>query len=199
MHLTRTTYVVAIAACVWAGMLAVGFAALANWENTPGAEAQAARTWPAGLPIAPAGKPTLVMIAHPLCSCTRASLVELAKVTAAAGDGLAALVIVDGTSAGAVEKTAAFRNASAIAGVRVIADRDGSLRRRFGAATSGQVFLYDDAGRLRFSGGITPARGVEGTNNGSAAIIAFARGRQLSRIATRVFGCALDARRNGKE
>lgn len=198
MSVTRATPLVAIAATVWIGMLAAGFAALTSWENTPGAEAQAGGTWPRGMPSPSAGKPTLVMVAHPLCSCTRASLAELAKVMALTGDALDALVIVDGTSEGAVETTAAFRRASSIGGVRAIADRDGALRRRFGAATSGHVFLYDESGRLRFSGGITPARGREGTNHGRAAIVAFARGRQLSRMATRVFGCALDARQKGE-
>lgn len=191
MRVTRATQLVAIAAGVWIGMLVTGFAALARWENTPGAAVHAAGTWPRGVPLAPAGRPALVMIAHPLCFCTRASLAELAKVMSSAGDALDAVVIVDGTTTGAVEETVAFRRASSIPGVRVIADRDGSLRQRFGAATSGHVFLYDDTGRLRFSGGITPARGREGTNNGGAAIVAFARGRQLSRMATRVFGCAL--------
>lgn len=194
MRMTRATHLVAITAGVWIGMLGAGFAALASWENTPGAAAQAAVTWPRGVPFAPAGKPALVMIAHPLCFCTRASLAELDKVMSSAGDALDAVVIVDGTTPGAVEETAAFRRASSIPNVRVIADRDGSMRRHFGAATSGQVFLYDDTGRLRFSGGITPARGREGTNNGGAAIVAFARGRQLSRMATRVFGCALDVK-----
>jgi len=194
MRLTRATQLVAIAAGVWIGMLAIGFAALVRWENTPGAAAHAAGMWPRGVPLAPAGKPALVMIAHPLCSCTRASLAELARVMSSSGDALDAVVIVEGTAAGAVEETAAFRRASSIPGVRVIADRDGTLRQRFGAATSGHVFLYDGTGRLRFSGGITPARGREGTNNGGAAIVAFARGLQSSRTATRVFGCALDVK-----
>ena len=46
-------------------------------------------------------------------------------------------------------------NAQSIPGVKVQADRDGSLANQFGARTSGQVFLYDRAGKLLFDGGIT--------------------------------------------
>ena len=63
------------------------------------------------------------------------------------------------------------RDAAAIPGVLTFRDEDGDEARRFGAATSGHVMLYDAAGRLHFSGGITPARGHEGDSLGRDAVI----------------------------
>ena len=50
-----------------------------------------------------------------------------------------------------------------------IVDR-GAEANLFGAATSGQTMVYDPGGRLRFSGGITAARGHYGDNVGVSAI-----------------------------
>ena len=79
--------------------------------------------------------------------------------------------------------------ASGIPGARVARD-DGSEARKFGARVSGQVLVYDRAGRLRFSGGITASRGHEGANAGRAAIEAMLAGRP-HRASTFVFGCLL--------
>jgi hypothetical protein len=42
---------------------------------------------------------------------------------------------------------------------RARADAEGVEMHRFGALTSGQTLVYDAAGRLLFSGGITASRG----------------------------------------
>ncbi len=83
------------------------------------------------------------------------------------------------------------RQAALVTGVGVTRDLDGTESRRFGAATSGQVVVYDDAGRLRFSGGITPSRGHEGDNAGRNAILALISRRGPRIATTRVFGCSL--------
>jgi hypothetical protein len=72
-------------------------------------------------------------------------------------------------------------------------DIGGRVARRFGAATSGQGLLYDRAGRLRFQGGLTSARGHAGDNAGSAAIVALAQGRVPDTVETPVYGCPLFA------
>ncbi len=80
--------------------------------------------------------------------------------------------------------------AAAIPGVQMLLDPDGLLAHRFGAATSGQVLLYSADGRLLFQGGITAARGHEGDNNGSVAILALIAQRDMARaqMQTPVFG-----------
>ena len=71
----------------WALLLTFGFGALWRYELSPGEQADAPRGWPgASAVVPPEGKPTVVMFAHPRCPCTRASLGELSKICATAGD-----------------------------------------------------------------------------------------------------------------
>lgn len=61
---------------------------------------------------------------------------------------------------------------------------------RYGARTSGQTFIYNAAGKLVFSGGITDARGTAGDSIGLKAIEAVSRGQSCPPGAP-VYGCAL--------
>jgi hypothetical protein len=83
--------------------------------------------------------------------------------------------------------------ASSIPGVHVLRDVDGADARRFGAWTSGQTLLYDAQGRLRFSGGITDARGHEGDNAGRASLESILFHGETPAARTSVFGCGLFA------
>jgi len=75
--------------------------------------------------------------------------------------------------------------------VQVMRDDDGVEAARFGAATSGQVILYDRDGGLLFTGGITASRGHAGDNDGRNAIVSLlGRGRE-TRHSSPVFGCSL--------
>ena len=84
-----------------------------------------------------------------------------------------------------------WRKASVIPNVTVIYDDRGVETKRFGARVSGQVMLYDTAGRLAFDGGITAARGHQGDNAGVDAVISIVRGERVQSAHTSVFGCAL--------
>jgi hypothetical protein len=180
-------------AAVWAATVVAGLGTLWNHAAQPGAQAAPPMIWPAesGLTRS-AGRPTLVMFAHPKCPCTRASLHELERLLAqAAGtlDAQVAFVQPPGTSQDWA-KTDTWSAASAIPSVRVVLDRDGVEAGRFGATTSGQVLLYDAAGCLNFQGGITAARGHEGDNPGRSAIIAWTKGQTAPRCQS-TFGCPL--------
>jgi hypothetical protein len=56
---------------------------------------------------------------------------------------------------------------------------------------SGFTLLYDPAGRLRFAGGITSARGHEGDSFGQRRILAVLSGDPADRADAPVFGCSL--------
>jgi hypothetical protein len=74
--------------------------------------------------------------------------------------------------------------------VIVLRDDEGEEAHRFGVRTSGQVLLYDAAGRLQYSGGTTGSRGKAGDNLGRASIIQMLNGTPVQ--ANRpVFGCPL--------
>jgi hypothetical protein len=75
----------------------------------------------------------------------------------------------------------------------VLADPDGREAQRLGAVTSGHVLLYDRAGQLLFTGGITGARGHEGDNAGGESVIRLIAGRGGARHHTLIYGCSIRA------
>ena len=70
-------------------------------------------------------------------------------------------------------------------------DRIFAEARRFGAATSGYVVLYDMRGQLLFKGGITAGRGHAVDNAGADAIKSLLRGRSADMNRAPVYGCSL--------
>jgi hypothetical protein len=182
-----------VCGALWLGAVGAGLTALMSYDNAPGIAADAPAGWPAdsGLARDPAG-PTLVMLAHPRCDCTRASLAELAELLARAPRPPRAYVVFirPGHVPGGWEQTALWRRAVDIPGVTVIRDDDGAEARRFGVKTSGQVLLYDAAGRLQYAGGTTGARGKTGNNAGRDAILATIAGLPAEATLP-VFGCAM--------
>jgi hypothetical protein len=188
------------AGVVWFAATVAGFAWLAVYANTPGAPARPDRRWPgASRIVLDDSRPTLVMLAHPRCTCTRASLAELTEVMARATSRPRAYVIFikPGGSGVDWERTDLWRTAAAIPDVTVLRDDDGVEATRFGAETSGQTLLYGRDGTLLFSGGTTGARGHAGDNLGRAAILEILNHPEHARAAvaqpatSSVFGCSL--------
>src|SRR5215467_5084209 len=65
-------------AVLWVAAVGFGMRTLVRYEITPGTLADAGQTWPAGSTLKrTSGQPTLVVLAHPQCVCTRACLSEL--------------------------------------------------------------------------------------------------------------------------
>jgi hypothetical protein len=89
------------------------------------------------------------------------------------------------------EKTDLWRSAASIPGVTAMIDDQGAEANRFHAATSGETLLYDAAGVLLFSGGITGSRGHSGDNAGEAAIVSLVNSGATDLTETSVFGCPL--------
>ena len=180
---------------LWLFCVTLGFAALDGHDRTPGATAPAPGRWPADCGLAPrtAGLPTLVLFAHPLCPCTRATVGELEVLMAReAGRVDARVVFVRPPGVEPRwERTALWDRVARIPGVVVSADEGGVEASRFGAKTSGQVLLYDPDGVLRFSGGITASRGHAGDNAGRAAVEGLLSGRTDVPASTPVYGCPL--------
>lgn len=180
---------------IWIIAVVAGAGQLMRYQYQAGEAGAHPATWPAGsiLPRA-ADRPTLLLFSHPMCPCTRASLNELAVLLTRFGDRVSALAVLraypdlPATS----EASQLRRQAEAIPGLRAIADADGRESRRFGAATSGQVLLYDTTGRLLYAGGITAARGHEGANTGRSSLEALIDGRAPAPASLPVFGCPLE-------
>jgi hypothetical protein len=188
-----------IAVALWAAVVGVGGTWLWKYAATAGVAATPPEHWPARSAIVrEAGRVTLVMLAHPRCPCTRASIAELAVLMDRIGAQASAHVLFvqprgvrpgDGWA-----KTALWQSVAGIPGVTVHADAGGAEAALFHAVTSGQVVAYDASGKLVFSGGITGARGHEGDNVGLMRALALVSGRRADRNESKVFGCALGSR-----
>jgi hypothetical protein len=192
----------------WLVVVVAGFAWLWHYKSIPGAAGAAPEQWPAASQLPRADdRPTLVMLTHPKCDCTRASLSELRQVMSRFSDRVAAHVLLvrppDSPASWVSSASVNWALASSIPGVDVREDIDGVEAARFGAETSGEVVLYSPQGRLLFRGGITGVRGHEGDNLGlqrltaalatpPAQIVGQVPGQVPGRIAeSQVFGCAL--------
>jgi hypothetical protein len=84
-----------------------------------------------------------------------------------------------------------WQQAEQIHGVDVSVDEGGKQAKALGAAASGDVSVFDSAGRLEFKGGITDGRGHEGDNEGLFAILALLDGQPVQVRRTPVYGCEL--------
>ena len=179
---------------VWIAAVCAGLVFMQSYASRPGLAATPPGRWPRVSRLERArDRPTLVMLLHPGCPCSRASVEELDRVLAHAPRVPAVHLVFfrprevpDGW-----ERTDLWQRAAAIPGVRLWRDDDGVEATRFGAATSGQVLLYDTSGALVFSGGITPSRGHEGDNAGRDTVVALLAGQHAGTGRTPVFGCSL--------
>ncbi len=191
----RASRALGFCAGAWVMALAIAFAWMSRYSNTAGVAGTPPAMWPESSGLGtPPSRPTLVMLAHPRCPCTRASVAEFARLMARCGDGVAAHVLFfqPGAAGDDWAETDLWKTAAAIPGVRVHRDLDGTESRRFGVETSGHVLLYGADGTLAFSGGITLSRGHEGDNPGSTAILAALRHSFAPQPAAGpTFGCPL--------
>jgi hypothetical protein len=192
--MARGPLVLAVLAVVWLAALVAGQHWLLGYESAAGGQVEPPTDWPADsqVPRQP-GRFTLVLFAHPHCPCTRATLTELAWLTARGGDRAAAqvlFVVPPGAPADWTDSSLT-QQARATPGVTVGVDQGGAESRHFGAVTSGQVLLYDPAGRLVFRGGITAGRGHGGDNPGRAAVLGWLTGTGAARHQAPVYGCPL--------
>ena len=174
--------------------LAFGMRVLFQYETTPGRLGPVASNWPS-VSVVPRqnDKPTLLMMAHPHCPCTRASIAQLAQVMAhSASRANAYVLFVKPPGTGADwDHTDLRRSAAAIPGVTVLTDENGIEAARFGVETSGHTLVFDREGKLVFSGGITASRGHAGSNAGESAVVAALNQRPFDLPKTPVFGCSL--------
>jgi len=183
-----------VGAALWILTVGAGMRAVISHAYTPGLGAEAPERWPANARIQPErDRATLIMLAHPQCPCTRASLGELALLMARLRGRLTAHVLFyqpEQLPSGWT-RSDLWDQASSIPGVIAAWDPGGAEAQLFGGATSGQVLVYDPRGRLLFSGGITASRGHSGDNLGRSAIVSAVTSSIIERRRTPVFGCSL--------
>ncbi len=182
-------------AALWLLACAGGLLGLWRYESRPSDPGAPPIAWPSiDLRHASDG-PTLVMVAHPRCPCTRASLAELDELLRDAPAGVRSYVVFsvpDGVEPG-WENGELLDRARAIRGVTAVVDHGGRIAvDAFHVAASGHVLVYDASGALRFSGGITGARGHVGDNVGRQRVLALLTGHRPDADHSHVYGCALE-------
>src|SRR4051794_1938246 len=83
------------AASMWVAAVIAGFSRLWAYGDTPGVQADLRTVWPTGTRVQRAESlPTFVMLLHPHCPCSRASVEELAKLMARCQGRLLANVVM---------------------------------------------------------------------------------------------------------
>jgi hypothetical protein len=136
----------------------------------------------------------MLVFVHPECPCSHATLAELGRIEAAAGDGLRTTIYFyqPAGRSDAWCKGALWQQAAGIPGVEACLDPEGRMAAKYGAHVSGQVLVYSaKTNRLVFSGGITDGRGHEGDNPGEDAILTFIQTGLDHLTTTPVFRCVI--------
>jgi hypothetical protein len=186
-------FFLAVAAIFWVLAIGAGYRKVMAYSATPGEAASAPSVWPANVRFERnSSGPTLVMLAHPHCPCTRASLTELSSLMTRFPQMRAYVFFLrpEGFSNKWVHG-GTWGMAQRIPRVATMIDPMGKEAALFGARTSGQVVLYDANGKLAFSGGITPVRGHIGDSTGQRTIAALLKGERVDAKDSQVFGCPL--------
>lgn len=184
---------------VWVLVVLGGMRVLLRYETASGTAGDPPAVWPTTSRIQRiVGLPTIVVMGHPRCPCTRATIGELALIMARLRNRVQAVVVFvrpQGTPDG-WDDTDLRRSAAAIPGVTVMTDLEETEADLFNAQVSGQTMLYNASGKLLFSGGITAGRGHSGDNDGRSSIVSFVTEGTAVQNRTPVFGCALRAPRS---
>ncbi len=193
---TLRAWFATIGAIAWFVAVMAGLLTLTAYDTAPGVAATPPPAWPSDSRLVrDADRGAVVLVLHPHCPCSRATVDELEALLPTVADRARVhvlLVAPDGTPSGWSAGDLAARVA-ALPSVETMIDAGAIEAGRFGAVTSGQTYVFDAAGTLRFSGGITPSRGHRDDGAARAAVLAaLSRGPSVSDDDTaRVFGCAL--------
>jgi hypothetical protein len=182
------------AVVLWAIAVASGMGLVWRHAATPGASGSPPTHWPehTRLHFRP-GQWHVIVVCHPYCPCTRATLEEMARVMTRAPATTRVQVVIARPGSLAVDWSALKLRALAerLPQTAVVIDEEGGEPAVWGVRTSGHVLVYTPDGRLRFSGGITASRSHEGDNAGADAVWRLLTGQLTEPVSTPVFGCPL--------
>jgi hypothetical protein len=180
---------------MWGAAVLLGAAGMVRYQMQPGVATQVvANRWPSppGISLDP-NLLTLVMVLHPQCPCSQATLHELTQVIGKYNNRIAInILFVQPPNAPAnwVEG-GLYDSVRQLSNVNVVVDKDGKAASALGATTSGQVIIFEPGGRVLFDGGITDGRGHEGDNPGLDTVFEVIRSGATSIRTAPVFGCSL--------
>ena len=184
---------VALLFVAWAALAMCGESYVLRYQRQPGERGSSPDHWPRASGLQMGKELTLVMFLHPHCPCSKASITQLEKVMKAGGGAITAWVVFTkpvGAEPG-WEQSELGKSAESIPDVLLYVDDVAVETRLFGPVTSGHVLVYDPAGRLVFSGGLTPGRGEAGASASVDRLLQAVQGGAEQSVQTPVFGCPL--------
>ena len=193
MPRNRSAFLQSGAIAIWVILVGVASFVMLNYDFTPGPASSAPSYWPESSTLSrQPGRSTILMFAHPRCPCTATSIDELRQILGKSTSPIDCQIIflMPPNASQDWLASANVRAARAIKNVRVVND-GGEEARRFTVATSGHVLLFDESGRLAFSGGITGSRGHAGPNNGATTLLQSIKHQQAADHELPTFGCPL--------
>jgi hypothetical protein len=172
-----------------------GMGALIRFDQTAGSANTPPPQWPALSAIKRFnGRPEILVFVHPFCSCTDATIAELAQLSVRKKPGAitprVTVLFFRPHNSGWVPN-GLWKKAQSLEDAYVAWDDDGLEAKRFGARVSGYALLYSTEGNLLFRGGITGSRGHQGDNYGLDELAASLDLNRPSHASGQVFGCAL--------
>jgi hypothetical protein len=182
---------------LWALAVGAGWAAMTRYEFKVVDHAlTVASHWPEGLIERSPEGPTLVVCLHPKCPCSQATLSQLERLLSRPGvvatnPTVLVVMTMPADADDSWTSTSVVVRSRRLPESRVEFDRDGQIAAAFGAASSGEVLLFDSTGERLFAGGATASRGHEGTSTGGDALAALLEGAPSATASTPVFGCRL--------
>ena len=188
------------ASVLWLIALIPGVRYLLAFEGTAGKQGLAPSDWQnTALSAGDPRLPTLLVMLHPKCSCSNATLSELQDAAQSFDHPYNAILLIDPPQGTSFDwrNISAYRDAQKALHASVVLDDNGKVAASFGVFTSGDVLFYsaEDSHRHRsllFSGGVTGGRGMVGSNRGIASLTAaFQNSGQNFHATTPVYGCGL--------
>lgn len=166
---------------------------LDKYKATAGPRVTLEKWWPTLSKLDFAHKTkNLVIFVHPKCQCSEATLHELNNLVMSTGKTIKihALFYRPLNSEVSWNHTVLWDKALIIPGVVVHDDIDGHEAKLFGVETSGHTALFDETGRLTFSGGITASRGHIGMSDGQKMLQLLISDRAAPLAETPTYGCS---------
>lgn len=139
-------------------------------------------------------KPTMIIFFHPQCSCSDATLGELERLMPNLQNKVDVHLVFyqPEDKRGDWLKSSLWNSANELKKASIHIDVAGVLAKTFNVENSGQTFIYDKDQSLKFSGGITPARGHRGDSRGRDWILSWISNSSARDVYFgRPFGCKL--------
>ena len=179
---THDYAIIAAAISIWCIWVAWGTDSMLRFDFESKTKSNPPAKFPAvNMPAQNAKLPGIYLILHPRCPCSGVSLEAFSRILERVDGKVNATIVFVKPNADLKDEwvqSKLWKTAQGLKNVKLVVDDQGAIAKAFDAQISGQVLLYDENGRLRYSGGLNEARGQQASG--------IAEERVVSLIASKV-------------